>query len=79
MSGWLDKFSKRHGFPHLHAHAFRHSAASLLIFNNLDDVSLSRRLGHANADFTKRQYGHLLEKANQKSADIMSDALLKKA
>ena len=79
VSGWLDKFSKRHGFPHLHAHAFRHSAASLLIFNNLDDVSLSRRLGHANADFTKRQYGHLLEKANLKSAAIMGDALLKKA
>lgn len=80
VSGWLDKFSKRHGLPHLHAHAFRHSAASLLIFNNLDDVSLSRRLGHANADFAKKQYGHLLKKrASEKSAAIMGDALLKKA
>ena len=80
VSGWLDKFSKRHGLPHLHAHAFRHSAASLLIFHNLDDVSLSRRLGHANADFAKKQYGHLLKKrASEKSAAIMGDALLKKA
>lgn len=30
-TGWLKKFSERHGLPHINPHAFRHSAASALI------------------------------------------------
>ena len=30
VTDWLKKFSKRHGLPHINAHAFRHTMASML-------------------------------------------------
>ena len=47
VTDYLKKFSKRHGLPHINAHAFRHTMASMLYFNGVDSVSISKRLGHA--------------------------------
>lgn len=47
VTDWLSKFSKRHGLPHINPHAFRHTMASMLFFNSVDGVSISKRLGHA--------------------------------
>ena len=78
-TGWLKKFSKRHGLPHINPHAFRHTMASMLYFNGVDSVSISKRLGHAQVSTTANIYAHVMEEADQRNADILADVFLKKA
>jgi len=47
VTDYLSKFSKKYNLPHINAHAFRHTMASLLYYNGADSVSISNRLGHA--------------------------------
>lgn len=77
VNTWLRSFSKRHGLPHINPHAFRHTMASILRFSGADDISVSKRLGHAQVSFTNDIYSHLIKKADQRNADILADALLK--
>ena len=79
VTDWLDKFSKRHGLPHINPHAFRHTMASILYFNGADSVSIAKRLGHAQVSTTANIYAHVIEDADKKSADILADVFLKKA
>ena len=74
---WLDRFSKRHGLPHLHPHAFRHTAASMLLYAGMDVVSVASRLGHSQVSTTTDVYAHVLAEADVKSADILSDIYFK--
>lgn len=39
ITDWLGKFSKENGLPHIHPHAFRHTAASTMILNSVDLVT----------------------------------------
>ena len=78
VTDWLKKFSKRHGLPHINPHAFRHTMASMLYFNGVDSVSISKRLGHAQVSTTANIYAHVMEEADQKNADILADVFLKK-
>lgn len=75
---WLERFSERHGLPHINPHAFRHSMASLLYFSGSDSVSISRRLGHAQVSTTANIYAHLIEQADEENAEILGDILRKK-
>ena len=77
VNNWLNGFSKRHGLPHINPHAFRHSMASLLYFNNVDSVSISHRLGHAQVSTTQNIYAHVIKEADERNADIISDIFLK--
>ncbi|MBC8597001.1 hypothetical protein H8706_08995 [Oscillospiraceae bacterium NSJ-50] len=52
---------------------------SPLYFNGVDSVSISKRLGHAQVSTTANIYAHIMEEADQRSADILSDIFLKKA
>ena len=79
VTDWLNKFSKRHGLPHINPHAFRHTMASMLYFNGVDSVSISKRLGLAQVSTTANIYAHVMEEADQRSADILADVFLKKA
>ena len=79
VTTWLDRFSKRHGLPHINPHAFRHTMASMLYFNGVDSVTISTRLGHAQVSTTADIYAHVMEEADQKSADILADIFLRKA
>ncbi len=76
---WLTKFSKRHSLPHINPHAFRHTMASMLYFNGVDSVSISKRLGHAQVSTTANIYAHVMEEADQRNADILAEVFLKKA
>jgi len=78
-TSWLSKFSKRHGLPHVNPHAFRHTMASMLYFNGVDSVSISKRLGHSKVSTTTDIYAHVIAAADQKSADILADIFLKNA
>ena len=79
VTDWMNKFSKRHGLPHINPHAFRHTMASMLYFNGVDSVSISKRLGHAQVSTTANIYAHVMEAADQKNADILADVFLKNA
>lgn len=79
VTDWLAKFSKRHGLPHINPHAFRHTMASILYFNGVDSVSISKRLGHAQVSTTANIYAHVMEEADERNADILADVFLKKA
>ena len=79
VTDWLKKFSKRHDLPHINPHAFRHTMASMLYFHGVDSVSISKRLGHAQVSTTANIYAHVMEEADQRNADILSEVFLKKA
>lgn len=79
VTDWLKKFSKRHDLPHINPHAFRHTMASMLYFNGVDSVSISKRLGHAQVSTTANIYAHVMEEADQRNADILADVFLKRA
>ena len=49
-------------------HALRHSHASALIAEGVDLVSVSKRLGHASANFTLSVYAHLFRKTDDTAA-----------
>lgn len=75
---WLDKFSERHGLPHINPHAFRHTAASALIANHIDVVTVSKVLGHASPTTTQNFYSHLIEDAKTAAADTIADVLIRR-
>lgn len=52
--------------------------ASMLYFNGVDSVSISKRLGHAQVSTAADIYAHVMAGADQKSADILADVFLKK-
>ncbi len=79
VTDFLSKFSKKHNLPHINAHAFRHTMASLLYFNGVDSVSISKRLGHAQVSTTANIYAHIIEEADQRNADILSTVFSKQA
>lgn len=79
VTSWLGKFSKRHDLPHINPHAFRHTMASMLYFNHVDSVSISKRLGHSKVSTTTDIYAHVIAAADQQNADILADIFLRKA
>lgn len=52
ITDWLNKFSEENDLPHIHPHAFRHTAASMMIANGVDLVNAAAELGHATASTT---------------------------
>lgn len=79
VNRWLSKFSERHSLPHINPHAFRHTMASMLYYNKIDSVSISKRLGHAQVSTTANIYAHVIAEADRQNADLLSDIFLKKA
>lgn len=76
ICNWLTAFSQRHGLPHINPHAFRHTQASMLFFNGVDSVSISRRLGHAHVSTTTDIYSHVMAQAEERISDCVADVIL---
>ena len=70
ITNWLSKFSDRHDLPHIHPHAFRHTAASTMIANGVDLVTAANELGHANATTTANIYAHQIAIAKARAAKV---------
>ena len=62
--------------PNATQHDLRHTAASILISNNMDPRSVAGVLGHSNASTTLNIYAYFFQTKNQEAADIMADTLL---
>lgn len=56
-------------------HDLRHTAASILISNNMDPRSVAGVLGHANPSTTLNIYAYFFKKKSQEAADIMETVL----
>lgn len=79
VNSFLIRFQKKHEFPHLNPHAFRHSMASILIFEGQDIVSISHRLGHRHPSTTSDMYGQLILLADARNSNCIADVLLRRA
>lgn len=77
LSGYLRRFEKKYNLPHIHAHKFRHSMASVLYYSGADPVSISKRLGHAQVSTTQNIYSHLIAQADTQSAERIADAIFR--
>lgn len=78
IGGWLTRFSERHGLPHIHLHAFRHTFASVLISEGVDVVTVSKMLGHAKPSMTTDIYSHAIEESKRKATECIADVMLRK-
>jgi integrase len=71
------RFVRARNLPIVSFHALRHTHVSALIARGVDVLTISRRIGHANAAITLRVYGHLFEQ-NDSAAVAAIEAALKK-
>lgn len=78
ITDYLARFSKRNKLPHINPHAFRHTLASLLCFNDIDITTISKWLGHNNVTTTMNIYEHALERGKEQVVNCVSDVILKK-
>lgn len=78
FNGRLRNFCDRHGLPRINPHMFRHTAASLLLSNGVDVLTVAKMLGHAAPTTTLNTYGHAVDEAKRKAAECISDTILRK-
>lgn len=62
--------------PNATQHDLRHTAASILIANNMDPRSVAGVLGHANATTTLNIYAYFFKTKNKEAANIMENILV---
>ena len=75
VSWFFKRFSKRHNLPNLHAHAFRHSQASILLHAGVGIETVKNRLGHDKASTTLDIYGHMLAKADTEAMNVINSTI----
>ena len=59
----------------LKPHKFRHTCASVLLYQHLDIVTVSRILGHKQVSTTMNTYAHIMKEVDERSADIMENII----
>lgn len=75
LNHWLTGFEKKYELPHIYPHKFRHSQASLLYSSNIDIVTISNRLGHAQVSTTQNIYSHLMKGQDRKASNAIAQKL----
>lgn len=63
--------AKGEELPDIRFHDLRHTSASLLLSENVDIVTVSRRLGHAQVSTTLDVYAHAFEKKDVTASDTL--------
>jgi integrase len=69
------RFVRARNLPTVSFHALRHTHVSALIASGVDVLTISRRIGHANAATTLRVYGHLFEQNDSAAVEAIEAAL----
>lgn len=77
ITAYTRKFSERNNLPHINPHAFRHTMASILYFNGMNSISISKRLGHASVSTTTDIYSHIIKQSDIQSAECIADAFIR--
>lgn len=73
INSWLREFAKKHHLPPINPHKFRHTQASVLIYNGADIVSVAKRLGHAQVSTTSNIYAHAIADADARNSDCIAN------
>ena len=63
--------------PDITLHDLRHTNATLLIAQNIDVKTVSKRLGHAQTSTTMNIYAHSLQKMDQTASEALESVLCK--
>ena len=71
ISSWFGRFIKENSLPPIHLHSLRHTNASLMIANGVDMETVSKRLGHADAQTTIKIYTHQIRTADAAAAEML--------
>lgn len=66
---WFTDFLVEKGLPKITVHQLRHTHISLLIYNGMDIVAVSKRAGHKKVSTTVDIYAHVIEKADYEGAN----------
>lgn len=77
VNAWLTRFCSRHNLPHIHPHAFRHTAASIMIANGVDIVTVSKMLGHKRPSMTTDVYSHMIARAQNNATETIAQVILR--
>jgi len=72
VSSWFPEFLRKHNLPKIRFHDLRHTAATLLIAQNVHMKTISSRLGHSNIQTTMDIYGHALKSTDKDAADKLN-------
>ncbi|MFA6939984.1 MAG: tyrosine-type recombinase/integrase [Clostridiaceae bacterium] len=64
--------------PAINFHGLRHTSATILINQNTDISTVSKRLGHARTSTTMDIYSHSLRKSDKIAADKLENLFNKK-
>lgn len=73
----LTKLCNDLGIKHITFHGIRHTHASRLIYDQLSDWYIAKRLGHGSLEELHRTYGHLFQQMRSESDSEVSNALSK--
>gem|GEM_PF-2502696 len=71
ISSWFGRFVKENDLPPIHLHSLRHTNASLMIVNGVDMETVSKRLGHTDAQTTIKIYTHQIRTADAAAAEML--------
>ena len=63
------------GLPKIRFHDLRHTAASLMLNNNIPSIVVTKRLGHAKASTTLDIYGHLYQERQEEAAKLLDELI----
>lgn len=75
INNLLKEFCQKHDLPHINPHMFRHTAASLMIANGVDVVTVSKILGHRKTSTTLDVYSHEIESVKAAAANTMNEVI----
>ena len=75
FSVYLRKFGRKYNLEGIHPHSLRHTMATVSIANGADIVSVSKKLGHANASITLNVYSHANEEAQRRANEAFAKAI----
>ena len=78
FSSWFRKFCKEHHFDKVHVHTLRHTAATIMIMNDIPLKVVSQRLGHNSTTVTNDIYTHVIQRADEMAAKAMDLSLFSK-
>lgn len=77
LQRWFSIFLEQNNLPKIGLHGLRHTHASMLANLQMENLQISRRLGHSQLSTTLNIYTHLLENTDNKIADALSNNYFK--
>lgn len=74
---WLREYCAKYGLTFKAIHSMRHYVASAMILSHMEDIKVSRVLGHAQVSTTKEIYAHLFDDASDEARKAIERRLFK--